>query len=73
MTAATLRTCLTAVTGALVGATLAAAPAQAADSQSDFGQHVTVCAQTMGFDGTHNPGMHQGITNWDPSHSCPMA
>ena len=36
----------------------------------EFGQHVVTCAQTMGFDGTHNPGMHQGFAGWDPSHTC---
>ena len=51
---------------------LLAAPAQAADSEADYGQHVKVCAQTMGFDGMHNPGMHEGISGWDPSHACPM-
>ena len=38
-----------------------AAPPPAAD----FGQHVVRCAQTMGFDGTHNPGMHRGASGWD--------
>jgi hypothetical protein len=51
---------------------LVAAPAHAADSPADYGQHVTVCAQTMGFDGMHNPGMHEGRSGWDPSHTCPM-
>lgn len=51
---------------------LVAVPAQAADSNAAFGQHVTTCAQTMGFDGTHNPGMHQGKSGWDPSHTCSM-
>ena len=52
---------------------LLAGPAQAADSNADFGQHVKACAQTMGFDGTHNPGMHQGKSGWDPGHTCPTA
>ena len=51
---------------------LVAVPAQAAGSNADFGQHVKMCAQTMGFDGTHNPGMHQGESGWDPSHTCSM-
>jgi hypothetical protein len=51
---------------------LLAAPAQAADAAADYGHHVTVCAQTMGFDGMHNAGMHQGVSGWDPSHTCPM-
>lgn len=58
---------------ALAGAgALAAGPAQAANANSDFGQHVSNCAQTMGFDGTHNPGMHQGKSGWEPGHMCPM-
>lgn len=51
---------------------LVAVPAQAADSNADFGQHVTMCAQTMGFDAMHNPGMHQGKSGWDPTHTCAM-
>ena len=51
-------------------ATLSASPALAANSNADFGQHVRTCSQTMGFDGTHNPGMHQGKAGWDLSHDC---
>ena len=51
---------------------LVAGPAQAADPRASYGQHVKTCAQTMGFDGMHNPGMHQGRSGWDPSHTCPM-
>ncbi|ADU49488.1 hypothetical protein [Intrasporangium calvum] len=51
---------------------LLAGPAQAADSAADYGQQVKVCTQTMGFDGMHNPGLHGGISGWDPSHTCPM-
>lgn len=49
----------------LAGATtLIAGPAQAADSNADFGQHVRMC---------HNPGMHQGKSGWDhPSHTGMM-
>ena len=58
---------------ALAGAgALAAVPAQAANANADFGQHVSNCAQTMGFDGTHNPGMHRGKSGWEPGHMCPM-
>ena len=58
---------------ALAGAgALTAGPAQAADANSDFGHHVSNCAQTMGFDGTHNPGTHQGKSGWQPGHMCPM-
>lgn len=51
---------------------LVAVPAQAADSNAAFGQHVSTSAQTMGFDGMHNPGMHQGKSGWDPTHTCSM-
>lgn len=36
----------------------------------DFGEHVSTCARTMGFDADHNPGMHQGFDGWDPDHVC---
>ncbi|SDB95148.1 hypothetical protein GA0111570_11172 [Raineyella antarctica] len=53
---------------------LAAVPAQAADSNADFGQHVQMCAQMMGIDGVHNPGMHQGKSGWeDHTDMCPMS
>lgn len=63
------------VIGALAAAALsvpAVATAQtgADSSGSDFGRHVETCAQTMGFDGTHNPGMHQGLSGWDAAHEC---
>lgn len=58
---------------ALAGAgMLAAGSAQAADANFDFGQHVSSCAQSMGFDGTHNPGMHEGKSGWEPGEMCPM-
>ncbi len=44
-------------------------PAGAATGE-DFGEHVSTCAQTMGFDATHNPGMHEGYAGWDPTHEC---
>lgn len=32
----------------------------------NFGSHVSDCARTMGFSGTHNPGvMHHGASGWD--------
>ncbi len=40
---------------------LPAGPARA----DTFGQHVRNCAQTMGFSGAHNPGMHHGAAGWD--------
>ncbi|HZW42934.1 MAG TPA: hypothetical protein VFF32_00895 [Dermatophilaceae bacterium] len=42
---------------------LSAGPALAATP--NFGSHVRVCAQTMGFSGTLNPGMHRGAAGWD--------
>ena len=50
---------------ALAGTVLA--PASASD---DFGKHVVACAQGVGFDGSHNPGMHRGYADWDPAHAC---
>jgi hypothetical protein len=35
-----------------------------------YGEHVRDCAQSMGFDRDHNPGMHRGISMWDPTHTC---
>jgi hypothetical protein len=51
---------------------LLAVPAQAADANAAFGQHVKMCTQEMGFDGSHNPGMHQGKAGWAADHMCPM-
>jgi len=46
-------------------ATFAAGPAMAdASAQADFGTHVAECTQTHGFDGEHNPGMHEGRSGW---------
>ena len=54
------------VTALAVGAVaLPAAGASAATPRSAFGSHVVQCAQTMGFNGAHNPGMHQGASGWD--------
>ena len=47
-------------------------PAFAVDSHANFGQRVRMCAQTMGFDGSHNPGTHQGKSGWAPGHNCMM-
>jgi Spy/CpxP family protein refolding chaperone len=49
---------------AFVLASPAAAQAAAATG-ADYGQHVRVCTQVMGFSGDHNPGMHQGYAGWD--------
>lgn len=43
----------------------AVAQAQPAQAGPDFGQHVSHCAQTMGVNGHHNPGMHHGLSGWD--------
>ena len=45
------------------GTALALLPGAAA--ADEFGQHVRHCAQHHGFDGSHNPGMHQGAAGWD--------
>ena len=60
--------CVAAATAAL--ALASPAFATAAGPGADFGQHVRDCAQGMGFDGTHNPGMHHGFAGWDPNHVC---
>jgi hypothetical protein len=39
----------------------AAASADTRTGRSDFGDHVVICEQMMGFNGEHNPGMHQGF------------
>jgi len=61
-----------AVIGGLAVALVAAlgvgvSPAAAA---GQFGEHVSTCAQTTGFDAEHNPGMHEGYAGWSPDHSC---
>jgi len=58
-----LATALAAGTAVLsAGGASAAAP----EPGPAFGQHVSQCAKTMGFSGTHNPGvMHQGKSGWD--------
>ena len=55
---------------AVAALVLAAAPSLAAPGPT-FGRHVSDCAQTMGFSGTHNPGMHQGAAGWDGSTCAP--
>lgn len=54
--------------GATVGLLLATpvvASAQTVSTGSVFGRHVSECAQTMGFSGDHNPGVHRGAAGWD--------
>ncbi len=53
-----------------VGLFLMTTPPAPASAGSEFGHHVQSCAQVMGFDGTHNPGMHSGYAGWDPTHVC---
>ena len=60
-------------TGAAVvlGVLLATGTAYAAPAdEAAYGQHVRQCAQSMGFDGVHNPSMHRGASMWDPGHVC---
>ena len=40
-------------------------------SGADFGAHVSEGAGTMGFDGVHNPGMHEGRAGWMPGEPMP--
>ena len=69
MTRSALRFAATAASlalGLVLASSASAAPADAAM----YGQHVRDCAQSMSFDQNHNPGMHQGISMWDPTHPC---
>lgn len=43
-------------------------PSAAAAAPDNFGQHVSTCAQTMGFGADHNPGKHYGASGWDGTH-----
>lgn len=61
------------VVAVMASTLLTAAPAQAASVSADFGQNVATCAQTMGFTGAMNPGVHDGKSGWDPSHDCSMS
>ena len=55
----------------VVGAAFASGSASAAPGDTTaYDQHVRQCAQMLCFDHRHNPGMHQGITTWDPNHTC---
>ena len=63
------RTGLMAVVLAVTTATLVAVPATA--TADTFGHHVAACAQTEGFSGSHNPGMHQGASSWDGTGCTP--
>lgn len=52
---------------------LAVPASEAAADGRDFGQHVVHCAQTVGFDGSHNPGMHRGFKGFAGDHMCMSA
>ena len=56
---------LVVVPAALLTATTGVAYAEDAPAAPNFGQHVSSCAQTMGFAASHNPGMHRGFAGWD--------
>jgi len=61
------------VAAGTITAALVLTPAIASAGTStgqEFGQHVRTCAQTMGFNGTHNPGTHQGFAGWNPAETC---
>lgn len=60
-----LYTVAVAATFAFVLMTPTTASAHAEPTGRDFGHHVAECAQTPGMSGSHNPGMHQGFSNWD--------
>ena len=69
MTRSALRFAATAASlalGLVLASSASASPADAAM----YGQHVRDCAQSMSFDQNHNPGMHRGISMWDPTHTC---
>ena len=57
---------------AVVAVLLLPVPASADTGSTgrDFGGHVVMCAQDMGFNGQHNPGMRQGFAGWDVAHMC---
>jgi hypothetical protein len=59
---------IAAVVASIVG-TPAGAAAESTGGQ-DFGQDVSTCARTMGFDSMHNPGLHHGFAGWDAMHEC---
>jgi len=61
---------LAAIGTALAAAVLTVGSGTPATAASDFGHHVSTCAQTMGFSADHNPGMHQCRHGWDPNHTC---
>lgn len=61
---------LAAIGAGLAAAVLTVGAATPATAAGDFGDHVSQCAQTIGFSAYHNPGMHQGRHGWDPTDTC---
>ena len=57
---------LIAAVAAATALMLVPATASADAPDKNFGSHVSQHAQTHGFDGTHNPGMHRGASGWMP-------
>jgi hypothetical protein len=62
----------TTTAAALIMVVVSAGTAFAADGTGrDYAEHVRMCQRSMGFSGTHNPGVtHQGYSGWDPDHVC---
>ncbi len=59
-----------AATAAAVIAMTATTAGAAEPTGREFASHVRMMAQSeMGFDGTNNPGMHQGFSGWEAHHS----
>lgn len=55
---------------AVAALALTTTPALALDVPNPYADHVVHCAQTMGFTGTHNPGVHhRGFSGWE-QHEC---
>lgn len=57
---------------AAAGTALAIPSSAAAADGREFGGHVVNCVETVGLDGAHNPGMHQGYDGFT-DHECVMA
>ena len=60
------------ITTRKIAALVTAATAGAAEPTTgrEFASHVRMMAQSdMGFDGTRNPGMHQGFSGMEAHHS----
>jgi hypothetical protein len=60
------RTLQIAIALTALAAPMAGGSAWAAEpTAGSFGQHVSQCAQQMGFSGDDNPGMHYGAAGWN--------